>query len=416
VAHGTRNRLIIYAATFVRSLATALIGVLVGIYLARLDLSKTAIGIIITAGLAGGAGAALLATIAADGFGRRRFLVLLTLLSAAGGFAVGFISNEALLAAAAFLGMVNGMGRDRGAALAVEQAILPSTAPDDRRTSIFAFYSVLQSVGAALGALAAGIPNLISRFGGVSETPAMRIAIIVYAILMAATAFAYLGLTEEVEVYAASPGFRVSRETRDVLIKLSALFSLDSLGGGFLTQALISLFFVERFAVSAATVGLLYFGASIANAVSQLIAPILARRIGLINTMVFTHLPSSFLLMLVAIAPDFSIAAALFLAREALVQMDVPARNSYVMAVVRPEERTFASGVTGLVRLGGWAVAPGFAGLFMQGVSIATPLFIGPGMKIIYDLMLYRSFRHLKAPEERAREDAAAASAQPRAR
>jgi MFS family permease len=408
VAHGTRNRLIIYAATFTRSLATALIGVLVGIYLARLHLTTGAIGAIITAGLAGGAGAALLATIGADGFGRRRFLVAISILMAGGGLAVAFLSHAALLAAAAFLGMLNGMGRDRGAALAVEQAVLPSTAPDEQRTSIFAFYSVLQSVGAAVGALAAGLPSLISHVGGMPETPAMRAAIIVYALLMAVTALAYLGLTEEVEVYSATPGIRVSRETRDVVIRLSALFSLDALGGGFLTQALISLFFVERFGVNAATVGLLYFGASIANAVSQLIAPVLARRIGLINTMVFTHLPSSALLMVVAIAPNFAVAAALFLAREALVQMDVPARNSYVMAVVRPEERTFASGVTGLVRMAGWAVAPGFAGLFMQGVSIATPLVVGPGLKIAYDLMLYRSFRHLKPPEERAREDAAA--------
>lgn len=404
--NGTRNRILIYLATTLRSIATATVGVLVGIYLARLHLSASAIGVVIGAGLAGGALAALLATVSADALGRRRFLFALAALTAAGGFIVAFASNQFIIGAAAFFGMLNGMGKDRGAALAVEQAILPSTAPDEKRTSIFAFYNVLQSAGAAMGALMAGLPSLLVRAAGMPETAAMRLAIALYAALIALTALFYLGLTEEVEVYAASTVARVSAETRGVLIKLSALFALDSLGGGFLTQALISLYLVERFGVSAASVGALYFGASAANAISQLIAPVLARRIGLVNTMVFTHLPSSIVLMLVPFAPNFPIAAALFLIRESMVQMDVPARQSYVMAVVKPDERTFASGVTGLVRLAGWAVAPSFAGLFMQGVSLSTPLFAGPALKIIYDLALYRQFRHLRPPEEIAKSQA----------
>ncbi len=402
--HGLRNRILIYSATTIRSIATAMTGVLAGIYLARLHLSATAIGSVIAAGLAGGALAALLATLSADVWGRRRFLFVLAAMTAAGGFVLAFASNLLVIAAAAFFGMLNGMGKDRGAALAVEQAILPSTAPDQKRTSIFAFYNVLQSAGAAVGALMAGMPNLLVRLAAMPETAAMRIALALYASMIALTALMYLGLSEEVEVYAPRTGIALSPETRGVLIKLSALFALDSLGGGFLTQALISLYFVERFGVSSASVGALYFGASAANAVSQLVAPVLARRIGLVKTMVFTHLPSSVVLMLVPFAPTFPIAAALFLIRESMVQMDVPARQSYVMAVVRPEERTFASGVTGLVRLGGWAVAPSFAGLFMQGVSISTPLFAGPALKIIYDLSLYRQFRHLRPPEEIAAE------------
>ncbi len=405
--HGARNRILIYFATTIRSIATAMTGVLAGIYLARLDLSATAIGAVIAAGLAGGALAALLATVSADAMGRRRFLFALAVLTAAGGLVVALASNQFVIAAAAFFGMLNGMGKDRGAALAVEQAILPSTAPDQKRTSIFAFYNVLQSAGAAAGALMAGVPSLLVRAAGMPETTAMRIALALYASLIALTALMYLGLTEEVEVYAPPKGIRVSPETRGVLVKLSGLFALDSLGGGFLTQALISLYFVERFGVSAASVGALYFGASAANAISQLIAPVLARRIGLVNTMVFTHLPSSLVLMLVPFAPSFPIAAVLFLIRESMVQMDVPARQSYLMAVVRPEERTFASGVTGLVRLGGWAVAPSFAGLFMQGVSISAPLFAGPALKIIYDLSLYWQFRHLRPPEEIAKSQAA---------
>jgi MFS family permease len=405
--HATRNRTIIYAANFIRSMATAMVGVLMAVYLGKIGFSESLIGIAVGAGLAGGALAALIATLRADAIGRRRFLIAFAALSAAGGFVVALASNEWIVAAAAFFGMLNGMGKDRGAALAVEQAILPATVSDERRTSAFAHYSVLQSVGAALGALLAALPDLLRQTSGMSQVGGMRAAMIVYALLMLATAILYLFLSAEVEVSDGHLQRRVSPESQRVIARLSALFVLDSIGGGFLTQALISYFFVAHFGVGVAVVGSLYFGASIANAISQLIAPILARRIGLINTMVFTHLPSSLFLVGVAMAPNFTVAAVLFLMRECLVQMDVPARGSYVMAVVKPEERTFASGVTGLVRLGGWAIAPTFAGFFMQGVSLATPLYLGPAFKVTYDLLLYRAFRHLKPPEEQ-RESAAA--------
>ncbi len=184
------------------------------------------------------------------------------------------------------------------------------------------------------------------------------------------------------------------------MTRISALFALDSLGGGFLTTAMLSLFFFTRFGVGEGVVGVLFFAARAANALSHVGAAWLARRIGLVNTMVFTHIPSSLLLVTVPFAPTFPIAAALFVLREGLVEMDVPTRQSYVMAVVRPEERTFASGVTHLVRLSAWAIAPGFAGLFMRGASLAAPLFIGAGMKIAYDVLLYSAFRSVRPPEE----------------
>ncbi|HYA35207.1 MAG TPA: MFS transporter, partial [Candidatus Binataceae bacterium] len=344
--------------------------------------------------------------------GRRRFLIGFAALSAIGGLAVATYSSPVVLAVASFIGMLNGVGKDRGSALAVEQAILPSTVPDERRTFVFSIYNVLQSAGAASGALMAAIPSILAQAASIPEVGAMRATMVGYSVLMAATGILYAGLGDEVEVYSPPGGFRVSPETRSVLIKLSALFSIDSIGGGFITQALVSLYFVEHFGVRPSTVGALFFAAAIANAVSQLLAPPLAKRIGLVNTMVFTHMPANALMMFVAIAPNFLVAAILVLGRECLVQMDVPARQSYVMAVVRPEERTFASGATGLVRLAGWAVAPGFAGLIMQ-TSMGAPLVIGPGMKIVYDLLLYRSFRHLKPPEERsATEDERGAATQ----
>ncbi len=360
------------------------------------------IGLVVGAGLAGGALAALVATFAADNLGRRRFLFVLAIFSAAGGMAVSVASDPIVVLAAAFLGMLNGMGRDRGASLVIEHAILPSTTTDENRTAAFAWYNVLQAAGAALGALAAGaLPETLNHLGGFPQLAAMRLTMAICALLMLLTAILYPALTRASEVPGTPMGMsHVSAESRSMVARLSALFLIDSVGGGFLTNALVSYFFVLRFGVGEGTVGALFFAAGIANALSQFGAAFLGRRIGLINTMVFTHIPSSLILMGVAFAPSFPLAALLFVLRESLVQMDVPTRQSYVMAVVRPEERTFASGISGLVRLGGWAIAPGFAGLFMQGVSLGTPLIIGPALKIAYDLLLYRAFRGLRPPEE----------------
>jgi predicted MFS family arabinose efflux permease len=192
----------------------------------------------------------------------------------------------------------------------------------------------------------------------------------------------------------------VSPASRGFLAKISTLFALDALGSGFLTTTLLAYFFHARFGVGAAAVGPLYFGARLANALSHLAAAWLARRIGLVNTMVFTHIPSSLLLLTVAVAPSFPVAAVLFLVRESLVEMDVPTRQSYVMAIVRPEERTVASGVTQLVRLAAWAVAPAFAGASMQHMSLVAPLAVGAAMKITYDLLLFTACRRVHPPEE----------------
>ena len=241
----------------------------------------------------------------------------------------------------------------------------------------------------------------LQRVAGLSEIASFRLAVVAYAVLILATAplYARLSAAVELERPAGATG-RVSPESRRVLWRLASLFALDSLGGGFLTAALVSLFFVERFGVGAGALGALFFGARVANGVSHLGAAWLARRIGLVNTMVFTHVPSSLLLATVPFAPTFGIAALLFLVREGLVEMDVPTRQSYVMAVVRPEERVVASGVTHLVRTGAWAIAPALAGVLMQGVSYTTPLFVGAGMKLLYDVLLYRAFRQRRPPEE----------------
>jgi len=393
------NRRVLYASAFLRALATGMIGVLLGVHLGKLQLDPTRSGFVIAAGLAGAAGAALLATLFGDRWGPKRFLISLALLSAGGGALFALTLDPILMAGAAFLGMVNGMGRDRGASLILEQAVLPSTTTDEGRTRVFAVYNILQDVGHALGGLMAALPSGVERLGLAQGPRAFQVSIFVYSVLMLSTVLLYgrlSGLTPRVA--AAVP---VSPESRRILWKISSLFALDSLGGGFLTSALLAYFFYERFGVEQGAIGLLFFGARAMNALSHVGAAWLAKRIGLVNTMVFTHIPSSLLLITVPFAPTFWVAAVLFLLREGLVEMDVPTRQSYVMAVVRPEERTVASGVTGLVRMAAWAAAPGLAGLLIRSVAQASPLFIGAGLKIVYDIALYVSFRKLKPPEER---------------
>ena len=387
------DRRLLFAAAFLRALATGLVGVLLGLYLAALGFDAARIGLVVTAGLGGGAAATLLATVAGDRFGRRRFLVALALLGAAGGTALALASGPLAVGGAACLGMVNGMGRDRSAALAMEQALLPGTTGDEQRTRAFAWYNVLQDAGHALGGLVAGMPALLGGAAGLAPLAALRFALGGYALLIGATAVLYLLLSPAVEVADDRPRLAVTPATRRVLRRIAALFAVDSLAGGFLTSALLAYFFFERFGVGAGTLGPLFFGARVLNAASHLGAAWLAARIGLVNTMVFTHIPSSLLLVTVAWAPTFPVAAGLFLLREGLVEMDVPTRQSYVMAVVRPEERTLASGVTNLVRTAGWAMAPAFAGLLMQGATLATPLLVAAGMKVAYDVLLYAAFR-----------------------
>jgi MFS family permease len=266
---------------------------------------------------------------------------------------------------------------------------------------VIAWYNVLQDAGHAIGSLLAGLPVLIRSATGLGELASLRSCLLLYAAIALVSLVFYAALSPRIEAVAGRVRVKISPESRRILVRICALFSLDSLGGGFLTTALLSYYFFTRFHVSEAVIGVLFFGARLANAGSHLVAAWLSRRIGLVNTMVFTHIPSSLLLATVAFAPSFPIAAALFLLREGLVEMDVPTRTSYVMAVVRPEERTFASGVTSLVRTGLWAVAPAFAGWLMQSTSMALPLVIGAAMKIAYDILLWTAFRRVRPPEER---------------
>jgi MFS family permease len=398
-----RDRRLLTAAGFVRAVTTSVVGITLGVHLGRLELRGTSLGVVISAGLLGAALAAIGATLFADRIGRRRFLLGLTAISALGTAAFAWSSSPLALAVTAFAGMLNGMGKDRGAALIVEQAAIPSTTSDALRTRAIATYTMLQDFGHAIGALLAGVPAWLAlHTGGTTEHVDHRGTFLACAVAASLSLALYAMLGRGIEVPKALERLRLSPRSRGILTRISALFAIDALAGGFLTTAMLSYFFFERFGVTEGTIGLLFFGARLMNAASHLGAAFLARRIGLVNTMVFTHIPSSLLLMTVAWAPNFAVAAALFLLREGLVEMDVPTRQSYVLAVVAPEERTFASGLTNLVRLSAWAVAPMFAGALMNGDSMHLPLVVGGSMKIAYDVLLYRAFRDVRPPEELA--------------
>lgn len=394
------DRRLIYLATFLRALATGMMGVLLGLYLARLAFSPGEIGLAVSAGLAGATLAVLIASLAADRLGRRRTLLSLALLSAGGGLGALLFDTPGAMLAVAFLGMVNGQGRDRGAALVIEQAMLPATASDEERTRVFAWYNLLQDAGHGLGSALAALPQLLQQGLDLDLLDAYQWALALYTLLFLAQAALTRRLSSTVEAPARPSRRPLAPESRRRLTRLSALFAVDALAGGFLGTALLAYFFHARFGAPDIAIATLFAGARVLNALSHLGAAWLAKRIGLVNTMVFTHIPSSLLLMSVAIAPDFPTAALLFLLREGLVEMDVPTRQSYVMAMVRPEERTFASGVTHLVRLGGWAAGPAFAGYVMQGLALGSPLVVGAAMKIAYDAMLWAAFRRLRPPEE----------------
>jgi MFS family permease len=406
-------RVLLLTCAGLRAAATSLVGVLLGLYLAERGLDAGAIGAVATAGLAGATVGALAVTLGGDRFGRRRSLFVLNVVAAAGSAALLAIGSVWLIAAAAFVGMVNAMGRDRGGASILEQAILPSTVDHGGRTRTFAWYSAIQDGGHAIGGLLAGLPAILERDHGLTALAAHRLALACAPALLASTALLCLLLPRAIEhgggpgssaagsVHRAEPGpVRLTASTRRVVARITPLFLLDGIGGGLLVTTLLSYFFFERFGAGAAAVSLLFFGARVANVGSHFAAAWLARRIGLVNTMVSTHIPSSLLLMLVAIAPSFSIAAVLFLLRECLVEMDVPTRQSYVMGVVAPAERTTVSGVVNLVRLAAWAIGAGIAGVVMQRVGLATPLILGATIKIVYDLLLWAAFRRLRPPEE----------------
>lgn len=394
---------LIFTSAFLRSFAVSCASVFLGIYLAERGFGLVEMGLVLTLGLLGSALATLVVGLWGETLGRKSSLVLTSALMVIGGLGLAYSHNFYMILFMVFLGLVNGQGRDRGAQNALDQAILPDTTTDQDRTKIFVGYNIVLDVGHSLGALASTLPYWIRLATGVSAIESYQWTFLFYSVLLSGNVLLYSLLSKKVEVTHRHERVKISEETRPVIAKLAGLFGLDSFGGGFLTSALISYWFFERFGTGEEFLGPLFFLARSLNVVSYLGSFWLSKRIGLVNTMVFTHIPASFLMITASFMPNFWIAALLFLARESLSSMDIPARQSYIMAVVRPKERTFTAGVTNVTRNLGTALGPSFAGASMQAVNLAFPLLFGSGLKIIYDLLLFQSFRHLKPPEEKGR-------------
>ena len=370
------------------------------------------ISAIVTGTLLGSALLTLLVGLAGHRIGRRRLLFASAALMLATGLGFALATNFWMLLVVAVVGTMNPTAGDVSVFLPTEQSLLSEGTDARDRTSLFARYNLGGLFAAALGSLGVGIPVAVAHAAGWPLVEVQRASFLIYAVIAALLILVYAGMQPDGDAATGSEPPRPAaplRESRGIVLRLAALFSLDSFGGGFVVQTLITLWLFERFDMSVATAGAIFFVSGLLAALSQLASPWLASRIGLINTMVYTHLPSNVFLILAALMPTVPLAVGFLLARMLLSSMDVPARQSYTMAVVPPEERAAAASVTNVPRSLASAFAPLVAGYMLTFGASGGPLIVSGAIKIVYDLLLLWQFRAHPPPEERAPEERAAA-------
>lgn len=396
----SRDGWILFATCGLRALAYGFLSVILGLYLDAIGLSVSAIGWIFTAALAGGALMTIAITAVADSLGRKFLLITGALLMALAGCAFAVSDNPVILIIAAIVGTISPSGKEVGPFLSLEQAILPLTASDRDRTAVFSAYNLVASFAGAMGALAVALPGYFS----LSALAGYRVLIWGYvgAALLLAAMFAMLSPRIEAAKKTQRAQRQIGlRKSRAMVAKLAGLFALDSFAGAFIVQSIVAYWFHLRYQTDLAALGGIFFGTNIFAALSFLAAPALARRFGLLNTMVFTHLPSNFLILLVPLMPNVELATAVLFLRYSLSQMDVPTRQSYTMAVVDADERAAAAGILSVARNGGAAAAPLFTGAILAMPKLGLPFLLAGGIKIVYDLWIFAVFRHVKPPEEK---------------
>jgi MFS family permease len=382
-----------------RAFGDGFVALLVPIYLIELGFGPLAIGVIVTSTLIGTALMTLWVGMVANRHSRRRLLLAAAILMAATGAGFALFTGFWPLLLIAFVGTMNPTSGDASIFLPLEQTVLAQCAEPRQRTALFARYSVIGSVAGALGVLAAAVPDLIVAGLSIGRIGAIQAMFAFYALLAIVDLWLYRPLSPAIELQEAAPPAPLG-ESKRIVYGLAALFGMDSIGTGFLVQSLLALWLYQRFQISVTTAATILFWSGICSAVSYLIAVPIARRIGLINTMVFTHLPSNVLLALVPFAPNLSIAVILLLVRSALSQMDVPTRASYVMAVVTPEERPAAASITQVPKTFAWAAGSLISGYLMTLSTFGWPLVIAGVVKGTYDLLLLAKFQKVKPPEE----------------
>jgi MFS family permease len=408
--HLTRDAWLLFATRFIRLFAYGSLSVVLVFYLVAIGLSEPQIGLLLTMTLVGDVVVSLFLTTRADRIGRRRMLAVGAVLMVVAGLVFASTSTLWILVVAGTVGVISPSGHEVGPFLSIEQAALSHVVTDRTRTEVFAWYTLAGSLATALGALVGGTATRALQEMLMTPASSYRAVVVLYAGLgiVLAILFSRLSRTAEAATLGEKRAFRATlaglsglEQSRRVVAKLSALFALDSFGGGFVVQSFAAYWFYLRFGVNPATLGAIFFWANIFAGLSALLASRLAARFGLIRTMVATHLPSNILLILVPLMPTLPLAVVVLLVRFSISQMDVPTRQSYIMAVVSPEERSAAAGITGVARTTGAAISPLFVGfMFARPSLINLPFFIAGTLKIAYDLLLYREFAGVQPPEE----------------
>jgi MFS family permease len=407
----TQDGSFLFITRIARMFGYGFLSVVLILYLEQVGLSQVQIGLLLTLTLIGDTIISLWITTNADRIGKRRMLIAGALLMVFAGVLFTITRNFLFLLIAATIGVISPSGYEVGPFLSIEQAALSQIVPSERRTHIFAWYNLVGSFATALGALGGGTLVQGLQDSGVTPLGSYRTIVIGYAIIGLILGVLFTRLSPAVEIQAAADptpstsAFKTRfglHRSRGVVLKLSALFSLDAFAGGFVLQSILAYWFHVRFNVQPAILGSIFFGANILAGLSALSAAWVASRIGLIRTMVFTHIPSNILLILVPLMPNLPLATAMLLVRFSISQMDVPTRQSYTMAVVAPDERSAAAGITGIARTTGASLSPVFTGPLLANAALMNlPFFLSGGLKIIYDLLLYRSFKAIKPPEEK---------------
>ncbi len=391
--------LILYAARGVRGFGDGFAVLILPAYLSAVGYSPAQIGFVATASLLGTALMTLAVGLAGARQDLRNLLIAGAALMACTGLAFPGFQHIAIISLVAFIGTINPSTGDLGVLVPLEHAMLARGVPDNARTKAFARYSLIGALAMAAGALAAALPDFLEASAHVDKIAALRLMFYLYALLGVLSALLYRRLPHA-QAQESKPVAPLG-PSRGVVYKLAALFSLDAFAGGFVVQSLLALWLFERFDLSLSAASLFFFWSGVLSAFSFPVAAWLAGRCGLVNTMVYTHIPSSIFLILAAFSPNLWLALALLLFRSALSQMDVPTRTSYVMAVVTPAERTAAASVTAVPRSLASSISPAMAGVLLGTAFAGLPLVICGALKIVYDVALLYSFRHVKPPEER---------------
>jgi len=402
----SRDGKLLLSARILRTFGYGFLSVVIAIYLRFLGFNDIQIGLLLGSTLVNSVIFTIFASFYADRIGRRNVLVIYASLMCISGLIFTFTDNYFLLVLAAFIGTINVTGSETGAFLTIEQAILPHTIRDKKRmNTIFALYNMVGTFAMSAGIILSGLPSLLQeQYFGMNHIDSFKILFMLYSILGLVVMIIYFMISKDIEIKPKvnkSVMQTLSPRSKKIVAKLSALFAVDSFAGGFVIQSVVSLWFFTKFGADLIILSYIFSAAGILTALSYIVAAKIANRIGLVNTMVFTHIPSNILLILVAFAPTLQLAIILYLIRMGLSQMDVPTRQSYIVSVVNEDERTAASGLTNVSRNIAQAVSPSAIGyIFQSFLALSGPFVLGGVIKIIYDLALYFNFRDIKSTDE----------------